>query len=77
MAFVLTFGIILLCFGGIGVGILIFGRQDISAECGTVPNHDTNECPSKAAGVCPTSNPNNEALDMALTFSKLNKMKKR
>ena len=47
----------------------LFGRKDISAECGTVPNHETNECPSKSAGICPTQT-KNEALDMALTFTK-------
>ena len=76
MDYILAFGIVFFCFCGIGLGIILFGRKDISAECGTVPNHETNECPSKAAGVCPTANPGNDALDMALTFSKLNKMKK-
>ena len=76
MAYILAAGIILLCFTGLGLGILFFGRKDISAECGSVPNHDTNECPSKSAGICPTQN-KNEALDMALTFSKFQKIKKR
>ena len=56
----------------LGIGILLFGRKDISAECGSVPNHDTNECPSKAAGICPTEK-KDDALDMALTFTKFNK----
>ena len=77
MAYQLAAGIILLCFAGIGVGILFFGRKDISSECGNVPNHDTNECASKAAGICPTASPDNEALDMALTFTKFHKIKKK
>ena len=76
MAYVLAAGIILLCFSGLGIGILFFGRKDISAECGTVPNHDTNECPSKSAGICPTQT-KDAALDMALTFSKFQKIRKR
>ena len=76
MAYILAAGIIVFSFIGLGVGILFFGRKDISAECGTVPNHDTAECPSKAAGICPTANPDNDALDMALTFTKFNKIKK-
>jgi hypothetical protein len=76
MAYLLAAGIIAACFAGLGAGILFFGRKDISAECGTVPNHETNECPSKAAGICPTQT-RNEALDMALTFSKFHKIKRR
>ena len=77
MAYLLASGIILLCFTGIGVGILFFGRKEISSECGNVPNHETNECASKAAGICPVASPNNEALDMALTFTKFSKVKKK
>ena len=77
MAYLLATGIILLCFAGIGVGIIFFGRKDISSECGNVPNHDTNECAPKAAGICPTASPDNEALDMALTFTKFHKIKKK
>ena len=77
MAYLLAAGIVALCFLGIGIGIVFFGRKDISSECGNVPNHETNECASKAAGICPTANPNNEALDMALTFSKFHKIKKK
>ncbi len=77
MAYLLAAGVVVLCFTGIGVGILFFGRKDISSECGNVPNHDTNECASKAAGICPTANPDNEALDMALTFTKFHKIKKK
>ena len=77
MAYVLTAGIIILCFSGIGIGILFFGRKEISSECGNVPNHDTNECASKAAGICPTASPNNDALDMALTFTKFSKIKRK
>ncbi|MEK9727058.1 MAG: hypothetical protein VW397_03000 [Candidatus Margulisiibacteriota bacterium] len=77
MAYLLAAIIITLCFSGIGIGILLFGRKDISSECGNVPNHDTNECASKAAGICPTASPNNEALDMALTFTKFHKIKKK
>ena len=77
MAYILAACIVSLCFGLLGLGILFFGRKDISSECGNVPNHDTGECPSKAAGVCPTASKDNEALDMALTFSKFHKLKKR
>ena len=77
MAYLLAAGTIALCFSGIGVGILFFGRKEISSECGNVPNHETNECASKAAGVCPTASPDNEALDMALTFTKFSKIKKK
>ena len=77
MAYLLATGIILGCFTLLGVGILFFGRKDISAECGNVPNHDTAVCPSKEAGVCPTAAKDNEALDMALTFTKFHKIKKR
>lgn len=77
MDYILAFLLIGGCFLGIGIGILFFGRKDISAECGNVPNHDTAVCPSKEAGVCPTASPDNEALDMALTFSKFHKIKKK
>ena len=77
MAYLLAAGIILLCFTGLGIGILFFGRKDISSECGNVPNHKTNECASKAAGICPTAARNNDALDMALTFTKFHKIKKK
>ena len=77
MAYLLAAGIVLICFTFLGVGILFFNRKDISAECGNVPNHDTAICPSKEAGVCPTAAPDNEALDMALTFTKFHKIKKR
>ena len=74
LIFVLAAGIMRL-FSLFRVGILLFGRKDISAECGSVPNHETNECPSKAAGICPTEK--DDALDMALTFTKFNKIKRR
>ncbi len=77
MAYLLTLGIVGLCFTGIGIGILFFGRKEISSECGNVPNHDTNECASKAAGICPVATPENEALDMALTFTKFSKIKRK
>ena len=77
MAYILAAGIITGCFILLGLGILFFGRKDISAECGNVPNHPTAECPSKAAGVCPTASPDNDALDMALTFSKFHKIKRK
>ena len=77
MAYLLAAGIILLCFTGLGIGIIFFGRKDISSECGNVPNHDTNECASKTAGICPTATRNNDALDMALTFTKFHKIKKK
>ena len=77
MAYLLAACIITVCFVFLGLGILFFGRKDISSECGNVPNHDTAICPSKEAGVCPTADPNNEALDMALTFSKFHKIKKK
>lgn len=76
MAYLLTSGIIICCFSLLGIGILFFGRKEISGECGTVPNHDTNECASKAAGICPTQQ-KDDALDMALTFTKFNKIKRR
>lgn len=76
MAYVLAAGIVCVCFLCLGIGILLFGRKDISAECGSVPNHETNECPSKAAGICPTEK-KDDALDMALTFTKFNKIKRR
>ena len=75
MAYVLAAGIVCLCLF-FRIGILLFGRKDISAECGSVPNHDTNECPSKVAGICPTEK-KDDALDMALTFTKFNKIKRR
>lgn len=77
MAYVLAAGIIICCFLLLGIGILFFGRKEISGECGNVPNHDTNECASKAAGICPTASSDNEALDMALTFTKFHKIKKK
>jgi hypothetical protein len=77
LAYLLAAVVIGFCFGGLGLGIFLFGRKDISSECGNVPNHKTGECPSKAAGVCPTASKDNEALDMALTFSKFHKLKKR
>ena len=40
MAYLLAAGIILLCFTGLGIGILFFGRKDISSECGNVPNQN-------------------------------------
>ena len=76
MAYLLASLIFSLCFLGIGIGIIIFGRKDISGECGKVPNHQTNECPSKKAGVCPTQR-KDDALDMALAFSQFHKIKKR
>jgi len=76
MAYVLATGIMAGCFTLIGVGILFFGRKEISGECGNVPNRDTNECASKAAGICPTQT-KDDALDMALTFTKFNKIKRR
>ena len=77
MAYLLAAAIIIICFTLLGLGILFFGRKDISSECGTVPNHPDAVCPSKEAGICPTENKQNEALDMALTFSKFHKLKKR
>ena len=41
------------CFLLLGLGILFFGRKDIGAECGTVPNHETNTCLSQELGLCP------------------------
>lgn len=76
MAYILAAGIIVCCFTLLGIGILFFGRKEISGECGNVPNHDTNECASKAAGICPTQK-KDDALDMALTFTKFNKIKRR
>jgi len=76
MAYVLAAGIIICCFSLLGIGILFFGRKEISGECGNVPNHETNECASKAAGICPTQR-KDDALDMALTFTKFNKIKRR
>lgn len=76
MAYLLTAGILLLCFGALGVGVLFFGRRDIGAECGSIPNHKTGECPSKKAGVCPTQR-DDHTLDMALMFSKFHKIKNR
>lgn len=46
-------GLMAICFLFFGVGILFFGRKNISAECGTVPGQDTNKCLSKEAGICP------------------------
>ena len=77
MAYLLAFSIFAICFVLLGIGILFFGRKDISSECGNVPNHPTAECPSKSAGICPTASPDNDALDMALTFSKFHKIKKK
>lgn len=76
MAYLLAAGIITCCFSLLGIGILFFGRKEISGECGSVPNHETNECASKAAGICPTQT-KDDALDMALTFTKFNKIKRR
>ncbi|MBL6722401.1 MAG: hypothetical protein ISQ13_00170 [Candidatus Margulisbacteria bacterium] len=77
MAFLLTLAVVFICFIGLGCGVLFFQRKRIQAECGSVPNHPTNPCPSKAAGICPTQKENakNDALDMALTFKKLNQNK--
>lgn len=76
MAYLLAAGVVTGCFVLLGLGILFFGRKEISGECGTVPNHETNECASKAAGICPTQK-KDEALDMALTFTKFQKVRKR
>jgi hypothetical protein len=76
MAYLLAAGIMACCFTLIGIGIFFFGRKEIGGECGNVPNHDTNECASKAAGICPTQK-KDDALDMALTFTKFNKIKRR
>jgi len=70
MLYLISFVCIVGCFALSGVGILFFGRKNISGECGTVPNVDTNSCLSKDMGLCPIEDTDGY-LKMATAASRL------
>ena len=53
MTYLLSIGIIAVCFILFGVGILFFGRKDIGGDCRKAPEERDDGCLSKDLGICP------------------------
>ena len=53
MTYLLSIGIMVLCFLALGIGILFFGRKDIGGDCRKAPEDRKDGCLSKKVGICP------------------------
>jgi len=51
--FLIVFVVVVVCFVGLGVGVLFFGKSGDRDSCGSVPKAQNEDCPSQKAGLCP------------------------
>ena len=52
--FLITIGVLALCFLGFGIGVFFFGKTAYRTECGRPEDVEhTGNCSSKEAGICP------------------------
>lgn len=46
-------GLLLICFVGLGTGVLFFGKAAEKTDCRAIPNVEADVCASQKAGLCP------------------------